>query len=144
MTTTRPRDRAPVELAPATRLRILVAVLLGIFLAALDQTVVGTALPVGSARQRRVHVGVHGVLVDGNGQRANQRQAVRHLRAAPGLHLRVGTFLAGLLLCGLSQDIAMFIGFRGLQGLGAGAMFPILGCRGGLDTRTANGRDPGG
>ncbi|MGH2380108.1 MAG: MFS transporter, partial [Candidatus Limnocylindria bacterium] len=43
----------------------------------------------------------------------------------PVFTLGVATFLAGSLLCGLSQDMAMFIGFRGLQGLGAGAMFPI-------------------
>ena len=38
-------DRAPVELAQPIRLRILLAVMIGVFLAALDQTVVGTALP---------------------------------------------------------------------------------------------------
>ncbi|HET7141578.1 MAG TPA: hypothetical protein VFJ03_03770, partial [Candidatus Limnocylindria bacterium] len=39
-------DRAPIELPHRERIEILVAVLLGIFLAALDQTIVGTALPV--------------------------------------------------------------------------------------------------
>jgi EmrB/QacA subfamily drug resistance transporter len=29
------------------------------------------------------------------------------------------------MLCGLSQNMAMFIAFRGLQGLGAGALFPV-------------------
>ena len=38
-------DRAPIELPHRVRLEILGAVLLGIFLAALDQTIVGTALP---------------------------------------------------------------------------------------------------
>src|SRR4029077_5412628 len=38
-------DRAPVELPQRARLEILGAVMVGIFLAALDQTVVGTALP---------------------------------------------------------------------------------------------------
>jgi len=45
-TTAPPQDRAPIELPQRTRLEILGAVLLGIFLAALDQTIVGTALPV--------------------------------------------------------------------------------------------------
>src|SRR5438105_13517032 len=36
---------APVSVDPRTRTQIVVAVLLGLFLAALDQTVVGTALP---------------------------------------------------------------------------------------------------
>src|SRR5436309_15399170 len=36
---------APVSVDPRTRTQIVVAVLLGLFLAALDQTIVGTALP---------------------------------------------------------------------------------------------------
>src|SRR5262245_53977941 len=39
-------DVAPVQLPQPIRLRILFAVMVGIFLAALDQFVVGTALPV--------------------------------------------------------------------------------------------------
>src|SRR5215467_5107825 len=38
-------DRPPVVLPHPVRMRVLGAVMLGIFLAALDQTVVGTALP---------------------------------------------------------------------------------------------------
>src|SRR5262245_14034354 len=40
-----PVDRAPIELPHRVRMEILFAVLLGILLAALDQTIVGTALP---------------------------------------------------------------------------------------------------
>ena len=53
-------ERAPVELAQPIRLRILLAVIIGVFLAALDQTVVGTALPriiTELHGQRRLHVG---------------------------------------------------------------------------------------
>ena len=39
-------DRPPIELPHRVRMEILGAVLLGILLAALDQTIVGTALPV--------------------------------------------------------------------------------------------------
>ena len=39
-------DVAPIQLPHRQRIEILIAVLLGIFLAALDQTIVGTALPV--------------------------------------------------------------------------------------------------
>ena len=38
-------DRAPIELPQRERLEILLAVMLGVFLRRLDQTVVGTALP---------------------------------------------------------------------------------------------------
>ena len=41
----RAHDRAPIELPHNVRMEILGAVLLGIFLSALDQTIVGTALP---------------------------------------------------------------------------------------------------
>src|SRR2546428_4686704 len=44
MTLTSPNS-APVLVDPRTRTQIVVAVMLGLFLAALDQTVVGTALP---------------------------------------------------------------------------------------------------
>ena len=48
MTATYPpiQDRAQIELPHRVRMEILFAVLLGILLAALDQTIVGTALPV--------------------------------------------------------------------------------------------------
>lgn len=39
-------DRPPLDLPQRTRSEIFIVVLLGIFLAALDQTIVGTALPV--------------------------------------------------------------------------------------------------
>src|SRR6266498_1593439 len=38
-------DRPPVELPHPVRMRVLGAVMVGVFLGALDQTVVGTALP---------------------------------------------------------------------------------------------------
>ncbi|MEX1278085.1 MAG: MFS transporter, partial [Chloroflexota bacterium] len=38
-------DRAPIELPHRERMEILLVVLLGMFLAALDNTIVGTALP---------------------------------------------------------------------------------------------------
>src|SRR6187397_1835899 len=38
-------DRSPIELPHPVRMRVLYAVMVGIFLAALDQTVVGTAVP---------------------------------------------------------------------------------------------------
>ncbi|HEX6473626.1 MAG TPA: MDR family MFS transporter, partial [Candidatus Limnocylindria bacterium] len=37
----------------------------------------------------------------------------------------VSIFLLGSILCGLSQEMWQFIVFRGLQGLGAGALFPV-------------------
>ena len=121
-------DRAPIELPHRERIEILIAVLLGIFLAALDQTIVGTALPVIVTELQgnelytwaftsylltaTVSGPIYGKLSDIFGRR-------------PLFIFGVAVFLLGSILCGLSQNMAMFIGFRGLQGLGAGALFPI-------------------
>ena len=121
-------DRAPIELPHRVRLEILGAVLLGIFLAALDQTIVGTALPtiVTDLEGNDVYVWaftaylltatvsgpLYGKLSDIFGRR-------------PIFLFGVSVFLIGSLLCGLSQEMWQFLLFRGVQGLGAGALFPI-------------------
>ena len=129
MTTTAPdQDRAHIELLHRTRLEILGAVLLGIFLAALDQTIVGTALPVivTDLSGNDVYVWaftaylvtatisgpIYGKLSDLYGRR-------------PLFIIGVLVFLLGSILSGLSQEMWQLIAFRGLQGLGAGALFPI-------------------
>jgi EmrB/QacA subfamily drug resistance transporter len=121
-------DRAPIELPHRERIEILIAVLLGIFLAALDQTIVGTALPVIVTELKgndvytwaftsylvtaTVSGPIYGKLSDIFGRR-------------PLFMFGVSVFLIGSILSGLSQNMTMFIAFRGLQGLGAGALFPI-------------------
>ncbi|HET7520242.1 MAG TPA: MDR family MFS transporter [Candidatus Limnocylindria bacterium] len=121
-------DRAPIELPHRERIEILIAVLLGIFLAALDQTIVGTALPVIVTELQgnelytwaftsylltaTVSGPIYGKLSDIYGRR-------------PIFIFGVSLFLIGSILSGLSQNMEMFIAFRGLQGLGAGALFPI-------------------
>ena len=121
-------DRAPIQLPQRTRLEILGAVLLGIFLSALDQTIVGTALPVivtdlegndvytwaftAYLLTATVSGPIYGKLSDLFGRR-------------PLFMLGVVVFLLGSILSGLSQEMWQLIAFRGLQGLGAGALFPI-------------------
>jgi EmrB/QacA subfamily drug resistance transporter len=129
MTAARPDyDRAPIELPHRVRLEILGAVLLGILLAALDQTIVGTALPriVTDLKGNDVYTWaftsylltatvsgpIYGKLSDLFGRR-------------PIFLAGVAIFLTGSLLCGLSQEMWQFLLFRGLQGLGAGALFPV-------------------
>ena len=84
-------DRPPVELPHPVRMRVLGAVMIGVFLAALDQTVVGTALPADHHRPRRqrpLHVGVHRLPADLDDQRPALRQAVRPVRPATDLPVR--------------------------------------------------------
>jgi EmrB/QacA subfamily drug resistance transporter len=121
-------DRAPIELPHRTRIEILVAVLLGIFLAALDQTVVGTALP--------------RIVTDLNGNDVYTWAFTSYLLTAtvsgpmygklsdiygrrPIFIIGVAIFLFGSILSGLSGAMWQFIAFRGIQGLGAGALFPV-------------------
>src|SRR5437870_11678927 len=119
---------APVLVGPRTRTQILVAVLLGLFLAALDQTVVGTALPrivtdlsgndiytwafTSYLLTATISGPIYGKLSDLFGRR-------------PILLFAVSVFLIGSLLSGLSQEMWQFVAFRAVQGLGAGALFPV-------------------
>src|ERR1700692_3924783 len=107
---------------------IIVAIMLGLFLAALDQTIVGTALPriVTDLQGTNLYtwgvtvylltspvtVPIYGTLSDVYGRR-------------PLLLIGVSLFLLGSALSGLSQSMGELIIFRGLQGFGAGAIFPI-------------------
>lgn len=115
-------------LSHRAKLEILGAVLLALFLGALDQTIVGTALPkiVTQLGGNEVYnwvftiylltstitVPFYGKLSDLYGRK-------------PLLMLGVTIFLVGSALSGLSQDITQLILFRGIQGIGAGALFPI-------------------
>jgi EmrB/QacA subfamily drug resistance transporter len=121
-------DRAPVELAHPARMRVLYAVMIGVFLAALDQTVVGTALPriitdlggndlytwafTAYLLTSTISGPLYGKLSDLFGRR-------------PIFLFGIGIFMVGSLLAGLSQEMWQLIGARGIQGLGAGALFPI-------------------
>jgi EmrB/QacA subfamily drug resistance transporter len=116
------------SLTPRQKAAIMVAIMLGLFLAALDQTIVGTALPrivtdlAGNnlytwvvtvyLLTSTVTVPIYGKLSDIYGRR-------------PLLLIGIGVFLVGSALSGISQSMGELIIFRGLQGLGAGAIFPI-------------------
>lgn len=107
---------------------ILIGVMLGMLLAALDQTIVGTALPrivanLGGFDQyawvatsyllaSTVSIPIYGKLSDIYGRR-------------PFFILGMVIFLIGSALSGTSQNMTQLIIYRGIQGLGAGAMMPI-------------------
>ena len=129
------------------KLEILGAVLLGLFLVALDQTIVGTALPrivtdLGGndlytwvvtiyLLTSTITVPFYGKLSDLYGRR-------------PMLMIGITLFLVGSVLSGLSQEMWQLIAFRGIQGLGAGALFPIaLAVIGDLFTPAERGKYQG-
>ena len=149
-----PEPRAPtVAQDPAlaldrrTKFEILGAILLALFLGALDQTIVGTALPriVTDLRGNELYTWVvtiylltstitvpfYGKLSDLYGRR-------------PMLMIGIVLFLVGSALSGLSQEMWQLILFRGIQGLGAGALFPIaLAVIGDLFTPAERGKYQG-
>ncbi len=107
---------------------IIIGVLLGMLLASLDQTIVGTALPrivanLGGLEHyawvvtayllaSTVSIPIYGKLSDIYGRR---------IIFIGGMVI----FLAGSALAGTSQDMTQLIIYRGIQGLGAGALMPI-------------------
>ena len=107
---------------------ILLGVILGMLLAALDQTIVGTALPRIVANlggldhyawvvtayllASTVSIPIWGKLSDIYGRRTF-------------FILGMVIFLIGSALAGTSQNMTQLIIYRGIQGVGAGAMMPI-------------------
>jgi EmrB/QacA subfamily drug resistance transporter len=108
-----------------TKIIILVGVMLGLFLSALDQTIVSTAMPAiikdlqgldyvawtstAYLLASTTMVPIYGKLSDLFGRRIV-------------LLTGIAVFLVGSILCGISQNIFQLIGFRVLQGLGAAAL----------------------
>lgn len=105
---------------------IMVAVMSGLFLAALDQTIVGTALPkiltefnalkeltwviTAYLLTSTVTVPIAGKLSDLYGRRKL-------------LLVGITIFVLSSLLCGAAQDIGQLIAYRALQGIGGGILF---------------------
>jgi len=112
----------------ARRWAVTAGVMTGMFIAALEATVVGTAMPTVIASlggisyyswvftayivTSTVTVPVWGKLSDIYGRR-------------PMYQIGIGLFLLGTLLSGLSTSMAQLIAFRAIQGLGAGALIPL-------------------
>ncbi len=147
MTTAAAPMRAPVQVDPRARTEILIAILLAMFLSALDQTIVGTALPriVSDLHGNNLYTWVvtiylltatvsgpiYGKLSDLFGRR-------------PMVMIGVSVFLVGSALSGISQEMWQLVAARGIQGLGAGAIFPIaLAVIGDLFTPAERGKYQG-
>jgi len=110
------------------KMEILFAVMLGLFLGALDQTIVGPALPTIVTQlsgndyyvwavtiyllTSTISVPFWGKLSDLYGRK-------------PIFMIGIVIFLIGSALSGLSQNMGMLILFRGIQGIGAGSLFPV-------------------
>jgi EmrB/QacA subfamily drug resistance transporter len=116
------------SLSPRAKLEILFATLLALFMFALDQTVVGVALPqiIGDLQGNELYTWsitiylltstisgpIYGKLSDLFGRR-------------PIFIWALSLFIISSVAAGLSQQMWQFILFRGLQGLAGGAVFPL-------------------
>nr|WP_308446027.1 MDR family MFS transporter [Meiothermus sp.] len=113
---------------PRETLLTLIGILLGLFLAALDQTIVSTALPK--------------IIADLNGAELYAWVTTSYLLASTVsapifgrltelfsrktiLLVAIAIFLVGSALSGLAQNMPELILFRGLQGIGGGALFAL-------------------
>ena len=118
----------PVEMSNARRWAVTAGVMTGMFIAALEATVVGTAMPTVIASLRGINhyswvfsayivtstvtVPVWGKLSDLYGRRLMYQ-------------LAIALFLVGTLLSGISTSMTQLIIFRAIQGLGAGGLIPL-------------------
>ncbi|MGI5525114.1 MDR family MFS transporter [Micromonospora sp. CA-259024] len=118
---------APVLNRQQIRL-LMVGLMTGMLLAALDQTIVGTALPTIVGELGGINhyswvvtayllastasTPLYGKMADLYGRR-------------PVFLFSIGTFLVGSLLAGLSQNMTQLIVTRGIQGIGAGGLLTL-------------------
>jgi len=123
-----PEDGILVHINRRAQFLTLGAVMLGMLLGSLDQTIVGTAMPK--------------IVNDLNGFQRYSWVITAYLVASTAMMpifgkisdifgrkwlymLGIATFLLGSMLSGLSQSMEQLIVFRAIQGLGAGMMTPI-------------------
>ncbi|MFI9752252.1 DHA2 family efflux MFS transporter permease subunit [Streptomyces collinus] len=127
-TTLTPQGAAPGEQVSGTVLVSIGALLLGMLLAALDQTIVSTALPtIVSDLGGLDHLSwvVTAYLLAATaatplwGKLGDQYGRKRLFQTA------IVIFLVGSALCGAAQDMAQLIAFRALQGLGGGGLIVL-------------------
>ncbi|MEY9965437.1 EmrB/QacA subfamily drug resistance transporter [Streptacidiphilus sp. MAP12-16] len=121
-------DAAPIQEEPQRVRLVFLGVMLGMFLAALDQTIVSTALPT--------------IVGDLGGANHLSWVVTSYLLAATAttpLWGKLGDlfgrkyvfiiciviFLIGSALCGVSQNMLQLISFRALQGLGGGGLMVL-------------------
>jgi EmrB/QacA subfamily drug resistance transporter len=122
------QDKPALEMSARRRWAVTIGVMTGMFLAALEATVIGTAMPTVIASlgglnryswvfsayliTSTVTVPVWGKLSDLYGRRLFYQ-------------IGIGIFLLGSVLSGMSGSMEQLIIFRAIQGLGAGALVPL-------------------
>lgn len=121
---------APAEkfVMPRETRLTMIGIMLGMFLAALDQTIVSTALPniVSDLKGTELYAWVTTTYLLTSTFSAPIFGRLTELYSRKSiLIIAIAIFLGGSALCGLSQSMTELIIFRGIQGVGGGALFAL-------------------
>ncbi len=116
----------PGEMTRNARILATIGVALALFLAALDQTIVGTALPriVGELKGLEFYAWVAtSYMVASTTMTPISGKLGDLFGRKPVLLIGIGGFILASALCGQAQDMPQLIAFRGVQGLFGGVLF---------------------
>jgi EmrB/QacA subfamily drug resistance transporter len=125
--TTRPGPAGPrpAPLGPQSVRIVLGALMVAVLLAALDQNILGTALPTVARNLgglNRYPWVITSYLLTGTAAMPLYGRIGDLRGRRPVLMFAIGTFVAGSVLCGAAQTILELILARGVQGIGAGGL----------------------
>jgi EmrB/QacA subfamily drug resistance transporter len=125
---TGPADRQPRAMTHREILVVMSGLMLGLFLAALDQTIVSTALPrIVEELNGLDHLAwvVTAYLLTATASTPLYGKISDIYGRKPVFQTAIVIFLVGSLLAGLSQDMGQLIATRAIQGLGAGGLISL-------------------
>jgi EmrB/QacA subfamily drug resistance transporter len=117
-----------IETTPARRAVVLAGVMAAMFLAAMESTVVATAMPtvIASLGGIRIYSWTFSAfLLTSTVSMPIWGRLADHLGRRPAYLIGLAVFLIGSALAGLSQSMEQLIAFRALQGVGAGSLITI-------------------
>jgi EmrB/QacA subfamily drug resistance transporter len=121
-------DQVRPKLSHRQIMLLMVGLMTGMLLAALDQTIVGTALPTIVGQLGGInHYSwvVTAYLLASTASTPLYGKVSDLVGRRPVFLFSIGTFLVGSLLAGLSQNMTELIIFRGIQGVGAGGLMTL-------------------
>ncbi|MDP9363758.1 MAG: MFS transporter [Chloroflexota bacterium] len=121
-------NEQPADLSHRQIVTVLIGLMAGMLLAALDQSIVGTALPrivsdLGGLD--RLSWVVTAYLLTSTAATPLWGKVSDLYGRRPIFQLAIGIFLVGSVLCGLAQNLPQLIAFRAVQGIGGGGLMAI-------------------
>ncbi len=121
-------DDSPSYLPHDQIVRVMIGILAGVFLGALDQSVVGTALPrITSELGGLNHLSwvVTAYLLTSTAVTPLWGKISDLYGRRLIFQVSIGIFIVGSVLCGVAQDMLQLIVFRAIQGIGGGGLFAL-------------------